>query len=173
MEVNTVDVSKADIVSQVNRALESDGYVIAELEDQKPWGAFFRLENSNAAEFIKQYFPGLAIEEARLGLDDAELSPKILIVSPGQRLSWQYHNRRAERWAFLTDGAYNKSMSDEPGDTVVAAAGDVVQFAQGERHRLVGTEHGYTLVAEIWQHTDIDHPSDESDITRLSDDYGR
>ena len=27
-----------------------------------------------------------------------KLSPKILIVKPGARLSWQYHNRRAEIW---------------------------------------------------------------------------
>ena len=27
-----------------------------------------------------------------------KLSPKILIVRPAARLSWQYHNRRAEIW---------------------------------------------------------------------------
>lgn len=27
-----------------------------------------------------------------------KLSPKILIVKPNARLSWQYHNRRAEIW---------------------------------------------------------------------------
>ena len=28
----------------------------------------------------------------------SKLSPKILIVKPAARLSWQYHNRRAEIW---------------------------------------------------------------------------
>jgi hypothetical protein len=29
------------------------------------------------------------------------------------------------------------------------------------------------LVAEIWQHTDPENPSDEDDIVRVSDDFGR
>jgi hypothetical protein len=29
------------------------------------------------------------------------------------------------------------------------------------------------MVAEIWQHTDPNHPSDEDDIVRLQDDFGR
>mgnify|MGYP003350752161 CR=1 FL=1 len=42
---------------------------------------------------------------------------------------------------------------------------------RGERHRLIGTKEGWGMVAEIWQHTVPDHPSDESDIVRLQDDY--
>jgi mannose-6-phosphate isomerase len=29
------------------------------------------------------------------------------------------------------------------------------------------------LIAEIWQHTDSENPSDEDDIIRVSDDFGR
>lgn len=29
------------------------------------------------------------------------------------------------------------------------------------------------IVAEIWQHTDLEHPSDETDIVRLADDWKR
>jgi mannose-6-phosphate isomerase len=29
------------------------------------------------------------------------------------------------------------------------------------------------VVAEIWQHTDADYPSDEEDIIRVQDDFGR
>ena len=29
------------------------------------------------------------------------------------------------------------------------------------------------MVSEIWQHTDPNNPSDENDIVRISDDYGR
>jgi hypothetical protein len=28
------------------------------------------------------------------------------------------------------------------------------------------------IVAEIWQHTDLNQPSDEEDIVRLQDDFG-
>ena len=122
---------------------------------------------------MHEFFPGLSPQEARLGIDGIELSPKILIVAPGQRLSWQYHHRRAERWAFLTDGSYNKSLDDDPRDPVIAEAGNVVQFEKSERHRLNGVNGGYVVVAEIWQHTDADNPSNEEDIVRLYDDYAR
>lgn len=42
----------------------------------------------------------------------------------------------------------------------------------GMRHRLVGLDN-WGVVTEIWQHTDVEHPSDESDIVRLQDDFGR
>jgi mannose-6-phosphate isomerase len=29
------------------------------------------------------------------------------------------------------------------------------------------------MIAEIWQHTDSNHPSDENDIVRVQDDFGR
>ena len=49
--------------------------------------------------------------------------------------------------------------------------GDQITLEQGMRHRLVGLD-GYGVVAEIWQHTDA-VPSDEEDIIRVQDDFGR
>jgi hypothetical protein len=43
---------------------------------------------------------------------------------------------------------------------------------KGERHRLIGLEN-WGVVAEFWQHTDPEHPSDEDDIVRVQDDYKR
>ena len=112
--------------------------------------------------------------DARLGNAAAELSPKFLLVAPEQRLSWQVHERRAERWVFLNDGGYYRSLDPEnPGELIKAHAGSEVQFAAGECHRLVGGKDGFTLVAEIWQHTDPSNPSNEDDIVRLADDYSR
>lgn len=167
------DIEKSVLVSEFCRNIEDAGYKIVELNDQKPWGAYVRIDSEQADEFVGEFFPGLTPIQARLGVKTAELSPKILIVSPGQRLSWQYHNRRAERWAFLTDGRYYKSASDEQGKPVSVTAGHVIQFAKGERHRLAGVEDSYTIVAEIWQHVDKNDLSDEDDIVRLADDYNR
>jgi len=50
--------------------------------------------------------------------------------------------------------------------------GDVITFDNQERHRLIGLDN-IGVVAEIWQHIDIDNPSDENDIVRLKDDYNR
>lgn len=166
-------VDKSVIVRQIIEDVQDADYTIVELNETKPWGAYIRISGDEADRFVEEFFPGLSPREARLGINDAELSPKLLIVAPGQRLSWQYHNRRAERWAFLTDGAYNKSETDDEGDVIEASAGDVVQFLKGERHRLVGVADRYVIVAEIWQHTDKNQPSDESDIIRLADDYKR
>lgn len=149
------------------------GYEVVEQSVGKPWGVYLRLNSTQADRFIDEFFPGLSPEAARLGIDDAELSPKFLLVKPGERLSWQYHHRRAERWRFLTSGAYRKSETDDEGELKYATAGEVVQFEKGERHRLEGLAGEVVLVAEIWQHTDSTSPSNEEDIVRLADDYSR
>lgn len=167
------NVDKSELVDQLEQIAQEHGYVTLDRNDTKPWGAYLRFDSKDAEQFIDSFFPGLTLEEAQRGIEDAELSPKFLLVSPGQRLSWQKHARRAERWTFLTDGAYHKSDTDDQGDIVNAPAGEVVQFEQGERHRLVGLMGSYALVAEIWQHSDPAQPSDEDDITRIQDDYQR
>jgi len=156
-----------DVITQL-------GYTVVDADEKKPWGAYYRFSNEDTARFLKEFFPGLSLRDAKLGHEDTELSPKFLLVSPGQRLSWQLHHRRAERWRFLNEGAYYKSTDDYLGERVVAPADTIVQFQEGERHRLCAFDsQSYTLVAEIWQHTDPNHPSDESDIIRLQDDYSR
>ena len=47
-----------------------------------------------------------------------------------------------------------------------------MKLEKGERHRLIGLDD-YAVLAEIWQHIDSNNPSDENDIVRLDDDYGR
>ena len=167
------DLPKADVIDGIEQALIAADYTIAERDDARPWGAFFRLDNDNADRFVAEFFPGIDPLEARLGNPLLELSPKILIVAPQQQLSWQYHNRRAERWAFITEGGYHQSKDDTLQERIDVTPGQVVQFEQGERHRLVGALGHYTLVAEIWQHTDSELPSNEDDIVRVQDDYRR
>jgi hypothetical protein len=64
-------------------------------------------------------------------------------------------------------------MEDTLPEPIHAKPGEVVQFDKLERHRGAAPDDGYVIVAEIWQHTDPKHPSDEADIVRLEDDYGR
>lgn len=166
---------KQRLIEELVRLAVNSGYEVAEIDDARPWGGFIRFDNANADAFVEEFFSGVDPVEARLGNPIAELSPKLLVVAPGRRLSWQKHARRAERWRFLTEGAYHKSTNpDDMGNLVMAHEGDEVQFEPGECHRLVGREgEGYTLVAEIWQHTDLENPSNEEDIVRLQDDYKR
>ncbi len=170
---NQANVDKKQLVNGIQEAILASSYNIVELDDKRPWGAYFRFDSGEADRFVEEFFPGLDGTEARLGDDGLELSPKILLVSPGQRLSWQYHNHRAERWSFLTPGFYYRSLTDDAGEPRSANPGEVVQFSKEERHRLVGAVAAYTLVAEIWQHTDRNEPSTEGDIVRVQDDYAR
>jgi mannose-6-phosphate isomerase len=96
-----------------------------------------------------------------------------LIVKPYARLSWQYHNRRAEIWqVFKGSAGIIRSDTNIENEMEIYNEGDQIILKQGERHRLIGLDD-YSVVAEIWQHTDVDHPSDEEDIIRVQDDFGR
>ena len=101
------------------------------------------------------------------------MSPKILLVAPNKRLSWQYHHRRAEIWKCIGGKVgVVTSDTDEEKDLRFLSEGDSIKLYQGQRHRLVGTEL-WGIVAEVWLHTNSKHPSDESDIVRVQDDFGR
>ncbi len=139
-------------------------------DSTKPWGGFFVLDEGEAGKFIALYFPHLTEEELSIS---GKLSPKILIVAPNKRLSWQYHHRRAEIWKLIGGVAgVITSDTDEEKEITHLNIGDIIQLKQGERHRLIGLD-GWGIVAEIWQHTDIENPSDEDDIVRVQDDFGR
>ena len=64
------------------------------------------------------------------------------------------------------------SDTDEEKETKELSIGDIIQLKQGERHRLLGT-NGWGIIAEIWCHTDAANPSNEDDIVRVQDDFGR
>ncbi|MFN7791125.1 MAG: phosphoheptose isomerase, partial [Cyclobacteriaceae bacterium] len=83
--------SKEDVMKSVEAYLGEVELVIASKDFSRPWGGFFVLEESLADRFIQLYFPHLKKEDLTIS---GKLSPKILIVAPGQRLSWQYHHRR-------------------------------------------------------------------------------
>ncbi|PID30396.1 phosphoheptose isomerase [Candidatus Saccharibacteria bacterium] len=178
-EITQIDVStdrpKTAVLDELADVAARYGMRVVDCDDSKPWGGYIRFDGGQIEVFIENFFPGLDLDAARLGRRDVELSPKFLLVWPEARLSWQRHERRAERWLYITAGGYHKSIeASDQGELKKAQPGDVVQFACGECHRLVGDSGGrYTLVAEIWQHTDPANPSDESDIERLDDDYQR
>ena len=150
--------------------LKNQGFRIDFYDLKRPWGGFIVIDENQAQEFADLYFNGLDVEPLRIG---GKLSPKILLVKPEARLSWQYHHRRAETWRIL-EGPVGivRSATDEEGALVSYEAGETIVLEKGERHRLIGLEN-WGVVAQFWQHTDPDHPSDEDDIVRVQDDYAR
>lgn len=155
---------------EIKKEIESFGFFVVSYDFERPWGGFLVIDESQAQEFSNKFFEGLDVNTLKIG---GKLSPKILIVKPEARLSWQYHNRRAEIWQIYKFSAgIIRSNSDQENEMKVYDEGDQVVLKQGERHRLIGL-HDYCVVAEIWQHTDANQPSDEDDIVRLQDDFGR
>lgn len=156
------------------RAVEADlieqGFKIKAQDLERPWGGFFVIEEDQAGKFIQTYFNDTEMNEINIS---GRLSSKILLIEPGKRLSWQYHHRRAEIWQVI-EGPVGviKSVSDEQKPVKEYQKGEKVVLKRGERHRLVGLDD-WGVVAEIWQHVYADHLSDEKDIVRLEDDFGR
>jgi mannose-6-phosphate isomerase len=156
--------------SKIEETIKSFGFIIKAKNYERPWGGFLVIDETQAQEFSNKFFKGLDVNILKIG---GKLSPKILIVKPKARLSWQYHNRRAEIWqVFKGSAGIIKSNTDIENEMEVYNEGDQIVLQQGERHRLIGLDD-YSVVAEIWQHTDADHPSDEDDIIRVQDDFGR
>lgn len=159
-----------EIFKEVEKELKGQGFSFERTDFERPWGGFFVIEESHAAAFIARYFDGESTMDLTKG---AKVSPKILIVLPGKRLSWQYHHRRSEVWR-VAGGSVGivRSHTNEQGEVINLKINDQVTLSKGERHRLIGLDE-VGIVAEIWQHTDPDQPSDEDDIVRLQDDFGR
>ena len=161
---------KSDVFTEVRNVLDSQNFQIVAEDQTRPWGGFFVLAEDQAQKFADTYFNGIAVEDLRIS---GKLSPKVLIVAPGKRLSWQYHDRRAEIWQVIKGiVGIITSPTDEEGELKEYAPGDRILLKKGLRHRAVGLSD-WGIIAEIWQHTDHENPSDESDIVRVEDDFGR
>jgi mannose-6-phosphate isomerase len=166
----TPQTSKESVFSSVKNFLMEKGFTIISSDMDRPWGGFFVIDELQASQFKNEFFKGVAEDN---GTDSGKLSPKILIVESHKRLSWQYHHRRSEIWKIIGGVAgVKRSDSDDEGQLEAKKVNDLISLKQGERHRLIGLE-SWGIIAEIWQHTDPDHPSDEEDIVRVQDDFGR
>ena len=146
------------------------GFEIISKDFDRPWGGFLVISEEQAQEFADKFFDGIDVENIKIG---GKLSPKILVVKPNSKLSWQYHHRRAEIWkVFKGKVGVSRSFDDNEKPLKKLITGDQIELKKGERHRLIGLDD-FAVIAEIWQHTDPENPSNENDIIRLSDDYGR
>jgi mannose-6-phosphate isomerase len=155
---------------EIKKEIESFGFSVVSHDFERSWGEFLVIDEKQAQDFSNKFFEGIDVNTLKIG---GKLSPKILIVKSNARLSWQYHNRRAEVWqVYKGTAGIIRSDSDVENEMKVYNEGDQIVLQQGERHRLIGLDD-FCVVAEIWQHTDANHPSDEEDIIRVQDDFGR
>ena len=155
---------------KIENEIIEKGFKIISKDFERPWGGFLVIDESQAKDFANTFFDGINVETLKIG---GKLSPKILILSPESKLSWQYHHRRAEIWrVFKGKVGISRSFDNIEKPVKILNEKDQIKLKKGERHRLIGLDD-FAVVSEIWQHTDPNYPSDENDIVRISDDYGR
>lgn len=163
--------TKVQISSQIRKDLESKNLKISGEDFERPWGGFFKIDRKSLDDFLSIYFHGveLSFDKTRLNL-----SPKILVVEPGKKLSWQSHERRSELWRVVKGpvGIFTSPTDEQPNEMGVYNIDETVEMELGTRHRLVGMDD-WGIVAEIWIHSFPENPSDEEDIRRIEDDFGR
>ena len=109
--------------------------------DIRPWGEYWVLE------------------------DMASHKVKHIEVNPGGRLSYQYHNYRAEVWT-IVKGTATVTLEGEIKEYI---AGQVVIISKGAKHRVANYTNEKLIIVEVQYGTYFG----EDDIIRIEDDYLR
>lgn len=151
----------------IKSEVENLGFSIISEDFDRPWGGFFLIDEKQSQKFVHNLI------SKEINIRNQKISPKILIVEPNQRLSWQYHDRRKEIWkVYRNNIGVIRSLTNFQNNLILKKEGEIIHFKPQERHRLVGLDK-IGVVAEIWIHTDLNNLSDENDIVRINDDYNR
>lgn len=107
----------------------------------KPWGAYTNLKG------------------------EAGYQVKRITVAPGQKLSLQYHDKRAEHWV-VVKGKAIVQVGDEEFET---GSGEYRYIPLGEKHRLTNVGDDELVFIEV----QVGDYLGEDDIVRLADEYSR
>ena len=110
-------------------------------KDERPWGRYFVIQ------------------------DQKNYKLKRIEVEPGQRLSYQYHNKRSETWIIIQGSAIvtidDKSKEYKKGETIIISV--------KAKHRIENNGNSLLVFIEVQTGSYFG----EDDIIRLSDDYER
>lgn len=109
--------------------------------DERPWGGYTVLDDA----------------------DDCKV--KRITVTPGKRLSYQQHARRAEHWLVVS----GRATVTLDGEEIDLAAGDAIDIPRGAAHRVANNGAEPLVFVEV----QLGDYFGEDDIVRLDDDYGR
>lgn len=97
--------------------------------------------------------------------NDKKFKIKKIEVNPGQRLSYQYHNKRSETWTVIS-GIANVTINDKD---YVLNAGDSITIPLKAKHRVENKGLNSLIFIEVQTGSYFG----EDDIVRLEDDYNR
>jgi mannose-6-phosphate isomerase len=110
-------------------------------ESTRPWGRYEILQESDSHKV------------------------KCIWVTPGKRLSYQRHQKRAEHW-FIVSGT---SLVTINGIEKTMSAGDTIDIGIGDLHRIENIGRDDVVFIEVQTGTYFG----EDDIERIEDDFGR
>ena len=148
-------------------------YGITEYDLNRPWGGFYYINKDDTGKFIREFFDSESMSLKMDEVTDLSYSPKLLLINPNQRLSWQYHYKRKEIWSVVKGPVgIMLSPNNDEHDMIIANKGDIIHVDKEERHRIIGLDD-HAIIAELWWHINLLDPSDEADIVRIQDDYKR
>ncbi len=132
-----------DVKLVVNALKSSDDVALTELAAtvHRPWGTYATLKQEGGYQV------------------------KRITVAPGQKLSLQYHHKRAEHWV-VVQGKATVQIGDEEFET---NPGEYRYIPLGIKHRLTNIGKTQLVLIEV----QIGDYLGEDDIVRLDDEYGR
>ena len=110
--------------------------------DERPWGCYDVLLDT---EFTKV---------------------KLITVAPGQRLSYQSHDKRQEQWVLVKG---HLTVVRDDNEYTLVARGETITIPQGVKHRAWNKTDEPAQFIEVQTGTYFG----EDDITRYEDDYER
>jgi mannose-6-phosphate isomerase len=90
---------------------------------------------------------------------------KRIEVQPHCRLSYQTHAHRAEHWVIVS----GKATCLVDGVSVIAGPGQSIDVEVGQAHRITNDQDEWLVIVEV----QTGRYTEEDDIVRLEDDYGR
>ena len=120
------------------------------------------LDNENKIIFYSEERPWGKFENI---LDEPYCKVKRITVNPDQRLSYQYHHKRAEHWV-IVQGVAKVTLDGEEKEF---KAGENIYVPVGVSHRIKNVGSGKLIFIEV----QCGSYFGEDDIVRVSDDYGR
>ena len=109
--------------------------------EERPWGSFYVIH------------------------DEKTYKLKRIEINPGQRLSYQLHNKRSETWTIVQ----GKGIITLDGVVKEYQMGDSIFISKGTKHRINNTGKKLLIIIEVQTGTYFG----EDDIIRLEDDYRR
>jgi mannose-6-phosphate isomerase len=98
-------------------------------------------------------------------LDSPTHKVKEIVVHPGHRLSYQYHQKRSEHW-YIVSGIASIVIDDVE---YIKRPGDSIDIMCGQKHRIGNTGDVPIIFIEVQTGTYFG----EDDIIRIEDDYSR